>query len=124
MSEKITSLSEIHKRFIQDRPIMADNDSSLINVAHALVGEVLELLETNDRKQQLTEAADIYIYCLTIFELLGGDIETEVREKLARNALKHSAHFYQEGDYTIQSRKAKNAWREEKGEDWFYEIDR
>lgn len=97
--------------FLSDRPAMEAN-----NTFHATVdllrGEVDELVEAHpngDNKDIAQEVADVFIFALTLANILGVDVDAEVREKIAYNHTRYNASSFQEQEYA-QARADSREW--------------
>lgn len=110
--------------FLSDRPAMKAN-----NTFHATVdllkGEVDELVEAHpngDNKDIAQEVADVFIFALTLANILGVDVDAEVREKIAYNHTRYNASSFQGQDYT-QARTESRDWvKDTHWKQLFYDI--
>ena len=110
--------------WLVDRPIMQTNNT-FHSVVELLRGEVDELVEAHpngDNKDIAQEVADVFIFALTLANILHVDVDAEVKEKMAYNLTRYPAKKFQEGNYT-QAREECREWVKETG--WkkeFYAI--
>ena len=124
---------DTNRNFLLDRPLIKDfNHASLSIVLRMLATEVEEAIETVERGDAIIEdksvaieqeLADIGIFIMTAFDILGSDMYSAIMEKQARNYLKYPAYLFQEGDYQTQRPIAKTQWQESGGTDLFYNGD-
>jgi len=110
----LTELQTLLKDWSTDRPLVHQNNT-LEKLLTLLQAEMVEFEESPDP----TELADILIYALSIGNLMGWDMDQEVREKVALNSIRFPASSFQEGNYTEARLEAKR--NERKIIDEFYE---
>ena len=99
------------------------------NTFHATVdllkGEVKELVEAHpngDNKDIAQEVADVFIFALTLANILGVDVDAEVREKIAYNHTRYNAKTFQETEYA-QAREQSRDWvKDTHWKQLFYDI--
>lgn len=110
--------------FLVDRPAMQKN-----NTFHATVdllkGEVEELVEAHpngDNKDIAQEVADVFIFALTLANILGVDVDAEVREKIAYNHTRYNASAFQEQDYTEARSEARDWVKDTHWKQLFYDL--
>lgn len=87
--------------WLRDRPIMQQNNT-FHSVVELLRGEVDELVEAHpngDNKDIAQEVADVFIFALTLANILNVDVDAEIREKMAYNLARYPATKFQDGDY-------------------------
>ena len=122
---ELPGLQEVVANWLKDRPIMEENNT-FPNVVSLLRGEVDELVEAHpngDNKDIAQEGADVFVFAYTLANILGVDVEAEVREKMAYNMARYPAEKFQEGDYT-EARQECRKWVQETGwKQQFYDID-
>lgn len=97
--------------FLKDRPVMEANNTFHATV-ELLLGEVAELQEAHvngDNKDIAQEVADVFIFAYTLANILGVDVDAEVREKVAYNHTRYVAENFQEGSYD-EARDKSRAW--------------
>lgn len=95
--------------FLSDRPVMKENNTFYATV-ELLRGEVDELIEAypnGDNKDIAQELADVFIFAITLANILGVDVDSEVREKMAANMIRYQAKLFQEGNYQEIRREVK-----------------
>jgi len=118
-------IQKMVEMFNLDRPIMSSADQNQDRQKELLMDEVEEAFEVLDDPQKLgTELADILWYVCVIANIHGIDLETEVREKATRNMCKYPSINFQSGDYQVERDRAIREWKEMRGEEWFYSIER
>jgi NTP pyrophosphatase (non-canonical NTP hydrolase) len=115
---------------MKDRPIMKEaNHSSLPALLGLLSDEVKEAIETIESGDAIIEdkyvaieqeLADIGLFLLTAFDILGSDPFKAMMEKHARNMLKYPANLFQDGDFQSSLASAKKMWRDSGGNHDFY----
>lgn len=88
------AIQEMLNNWSLDRPTIAKNNT-LERLQALLEGEMQEFKESPDP----TEAADLIIFTLSIANLMGWDMDKEVREKISLNLLRYPSSSFQEGDY-------------------------
>jgi len=110
--------------FLADRPAMEQN-----NTFHATVdllrGEVDELVEAHpngDNKDIAQEVADVFIFALTLANLLGVDVDSEVREKIAYNHTRYNAKTFVELPYTEAREQSRDWVKNTHWKQLFYDI--
>lgn len=110
--------------FLKDRPVMETNNT-FHAVVELLVGEVDELKEAHvngDNKDIAQEVADVFIFAYTLANILGVDVDTEVREKIAYNMTRYTAGNFQQGEYA-ESRDESRDWvKDTHWKQLFYDI--
>jgi len=123
--DKLDRLQQINKNFQVDRPTMHSRDSEMEILAISILGETMELLEAikeGSDKDVATELADVGLYVLTAFNVMGMNAYDEMREKVARNIVKYPAKYFTNGlTYDEGAKRAKTEWIDIKGEDEFYQ---
>lgn len=138
MTQEISSvdryqvLLDTNTNFLKDRPLMErNNHASLSTILRMLADEVDEAMETVDEGDKIIEdkrvaieqeLADIGIFLMTAFQVLGSDMYEAIMEKHMRNMLKYPAKLFQdiEGDYTETITHAKKSWLRQGGNEEFY----
>lgn len=100
-------LQDLLKYWVEDRPVIKSNNN-LETLQTLLKQEVEEFEESPDP----TELSDIIIYALSIANLMGWDMDEEVREKIALNHLRFQAKDFQDGDYGESRKISKDNERE------------
>lgn len=92
-----------------------------------LFQEVEELKEEphgmSPEKYLEQELADVAIFAIGILDLITGDADMAIREKVGRNTLKYPAHYFQEGTYEDSRRDSKLQWTKEDNQDFYQEED-
>lgn len=123
MSERI---SQIIKDFRTDRPIIEKHNNEG-HVLALLVGEFNELMDAYEGDVEPheidEEIADVIIYCMTLLQLRGQDIDQTILSKLALNHSQHPAGNYQTGNYREQYIKSKTEAKQIRLKEWWYERD-
>jgi NTP pyrophosphatase (non-canonical NTP hydrolase) len=97
--------------FLKDRPVMMTNNTFQVTL-DLLLGEVDELKDAHmngDNKDMAQEVADVFIFAYTLANILGVDVDSEVREKVAYNMSRYTAGDFQDGDYK-EDRDKSRAW--------------
>lgn len=97
--------------FLEDRPAMKANNN-FENVVQLMLDEVEELKGAHingDNKDIAQEVADVFIFAITLANILGVDIESEIREKVAYNHTRYTAADFSKGDYD-QARETSRLW--------------
>lgn len=100
--------------FLKDRPTMETNDT-FHQVVELLLGEVDELKEAHvngDNKDIAQEVADVFIFAYTLANILGVNVDDEVREKVAYNMTRYVASNFQTGTYQ-EGRDKSRAWAQD-----------
>ena len=132
MLDRYQTLLDTSCNFLEDRPLMKEhNHASLAIILRMLADEVEEAIETAELgdedfevhdKAVEQELADIGIFLMTAFEIVGSDMFGAMMEKYARNMLKYPAYLFQdtEDDYSDKAIEAKMLWAEGGGKDMFY----
>jgi len=117
-------LQKLVGNFLADRPAMGKN-----NTFHATVdllrGEVDELVEAHpngDNKDIAQEVADVFIFALTLANLLGVDVDSEVREKIAYNHTRYNAKTFVELPYTEAREQSRDCVKNTHWKQLFYDI--
>ncbi|MCG3203937.1 MAG: hypothetical protein KCHDKBKB_00614 [Elusimicrobia bacterium] len=110
--------------WLLDRPTMLENNTfhSVVDLLRGEVDELVEAHPNGDNKDIAQEVADVFIFALTLANILGVDVDAEVKEKMAYNLARYPASKFQSGSYQ-QSREECRAWVKETG--WkkeFYSI--
>lgn len=87
-----------------------------------LRAEVDEAEEEKEPQKIAHELADIVLFTMTIANNHEIDLGMEILEKISRDYLKYPAKNFQ-GDYEYDEAigKSKSEWKEDRGEEWFYE---
>lgn len=109
---------------VDDRPVMKANNTFHATV-ELLMGEVQELVEAHpngDNKDIAQEVADIFIFAFTLANVLGVDVDAEVREKIAYNHTRYVASEFQGGDYAEARDKCRKWVKETEWKKQFYAI--
>lgn len=104
--DKLEHLQLLNDNFLADRPTMSENNSDIKVVLQLLMGEVQEAIES-DEKELPHELADIMLFLLTAFRIVGADPFEEVREKVAFNTLRYEHIVFQSGDFHEARKKCK-----------------
>ena len=116
---------EIQENFLDDRPVMRENNQDINLLLSMLVQEVAEIFEEphgmSPEKYMEQELADVAIFAISALDLLTGDAHLAIREKQARNTLKYPAVLFQSGDYEAAKAKSKEQWTAEDNEDFYHE---
>ena len=107
--------------FIEDRPIMQENNRIPGRIIQLLLNEVNEFVEVAGTDKQNEELADIVFFVCSIANIYGIDLEKEVREKTAVNHMRYPAVEFQEGDYYEVYSRLKEEGRKVKEE--FYSTE-
>lgn len=110
--------------FLKDRPVMETNNT-FHAVVELLVGEVDELKEAHvngDNKDIAQEVADVFIFAYTLANILGVDVDTEVREKIAYNMSRYTADNFQQGEYAEGRDKSRDWVKDTHWKQLFYDI--
>lgn len=115
---------EILRNFQEDRPVMKEANQDVDFLIHLLLQEVMELQqEPNDgmsREKYLEqETADVAIFAIQILDVLTGDAQMAINEKVARNSVKYPAILFQSGDYEEARRKSKEQWTQEDNRNFY-----
>lgn len=125
MKENVTNTQTMLADFLKDRPVMEANNTFQA-VVELLLGEVDELKDAHvngDNKDIAQEVADVFIFAYTLANILGVDVDTEVREKIAYNMTRYTAGNFQKGDYK-EARDQSRAWvQDTMWKDKFYHDD-
>ena len=131
--DRYDTLITTNRNFLEDRPLMEENNhASLSAILRLLADEVDEAIETvehgdviiEDKKVAIEqELADIGIFLMTVFDVLGSDMYSCIMEKQARNYLKYPAYLFQDGDYNEKRALAKEEWLDSGGTQSFYNDD-
>lgn len=118
-------LQQLVGDFLADRPAMQSNNTFHTTV-DLLRGEVDELVEAHpngDNKDIAQEVADVFIFALTLANLLGVDVDTEVREKIAYNHTRYNAKTFAELPYA-EARQTSRDWvKDTHWKETFYAIE-
>jgi len=95
---KILNAFEIQKNFLDDRPVMKDQNKDMTALLAMLSREVEELFEEphgmSPEKYMEQELADVAILAFSALQLLTGDADLAIREKQARNSLRYEAWMF------------------------------
>lgn len=128
--DRYRTLLETSKNFMADRPVMREqNYGSLAGLLRLLANEVEEAMETVENGDAIIEdkhvaieqeLADIGLFLLTAFDILGSDPFEAMMEKHMRNMLKYPAYLFRDGSYDEQMSIAKRRWLETGGNHQFY----
>lgn len=128
--DRYQMLLDTGRNFMADRPVMKEqNYGSLAGLLRLLANEVDEAMETVENGDAIIEdkfvaieqeLADIGLFLLTAFDILGSDPFEAMMEKHMRNMLKYPAHLFQDGDYEERMKSAKRVWSESNGNHEFY----
>lgn len=115
---------EILRNFQEDRPVMKEANQDVDFLIHLLLQEVMELQqEPSDgmsREKYLEqETADVAIFAIQILDVLTGDAQMAINEKVARNSVKYPAILFQSGDYEEARRKSKEQWTQEDNRNFY-----
>lgn len=125
MKEGVTDTQTMVADFLKDRPVMEENNT-FHAVVELLLGEVDELKDAHvngDNKDIAQEVADVFIFAYTLANILGVDVDAEVREKVAYNITRYTAGNFQDGSYK-DARDKSRAWvQDTMWKDQFYKID-
>lgn len=117
-------IQEMVRNWLEDRPTMKVQNT-FENVVDLLRGEVDELVDAHpngDNKDIAQEMADVVIFALTLANLLGVDVDSEVREKLAYNQTRYQSKDFQTGDYNEARDKSREWVKENNWKQTFYDI--
>lgn len=115
---------EILRNFQEDRPVMKEANQDVDFLIYLLLQEVMELQqEPSDgmsREKYLEqETADVAIFAIQILDVLTGDAQMAINEKVARNSVKYPAILFQSGDYEEARRKSKEQWTQEDNRNFY-----
>lgn len=121
---KPPSSFEILKNFQDDRPVMKEANRDVDFLISLLLQEVAELQQEptdgmSREKYLEQETADVAIFAIQILDILTGDADMAIREKVARNSVKYPAILFQSGTYEEARRKSKEQWTEEDNRDFY-----
>lgn len=111
--------------FLADRPTMKANNTfhTTVDLLRREVDELVEAHPNGDNKDIAQEVADVFIFALTLANILGVDVDAEVREKTAYNHTRYKAENFKEGTDYDEGRKVSREWV--KANNWknkFYNI--
>lgn len=116
---------ELNRYFREDRPVLNEANSNIDFLISLLLQETIELQqEPTDgmsREQYLIqEAADIALFSLTLLDILTGDADMAIKEKIARNMVKYPAHLFQgQNTYKEAVDKSKQQWTTQDNTDFY-----
>ena len=113
--DKLEHLQLLNKTFLEGRPTMLANNSDIKVVLQLLLGEVHEAIES-DENELPSELADVMLFLLTAFQVLGEDPFEHTREKSAYNHLRYEHVLFQSGDFNENRKKIKAKEGEYKAE--------
>ena len=119
MKEALTVIDD----FVQDRPLMRDNNLEPERMEELFLEEVNEMLielRSGDVEALGKELVDVLWFTMSIALLHGIDLEKEFKEKTVRNLAKRPAHLYQEGSYEEAELVVRETWTPERERE-FYE---
>lgn len=121
---KPPSSFELLKNFQEDRPVMKEANSDIDFLLTLLFDEVEEVKDVPSdgmtREKYLEqELADVAIFAIQILDILTGDADMAIREKVARNTVKYPAVLFQSGTYEEARRKSKEQWTAEDNADFY-----
>lgn len=122
MKEGLINTQQMVADFLKDRPTMEENNT-FHAVVSLLLGEVDELKDAHvngDNKDIAQEVADVFIFAYTLANILGVDVDAEVREKVAYNMTRYTAQNFQEGTYQDGRDKSRQWVQETMWKDKFY----
>lgn len=133
MQDRYQTMMDTKRNWLEDRPRLKEDNQDLLQSWLLLYNEVLEmgdetqdyLIQPNDKRldKLVQEAADVALYIMSFFEIIGVDMYTAVMDKLAQNCLKHKAFYYTNGRTANEGRRdAGIQWKQEKGYDEFYAV--
>lgn len=122
------SISQLQEIFYADRVEMDRANKDIDFIVFRLLQEVEELQNapTNHlgkEKHQVQEFVDIILFAMAGIRTLGADPDLEVREKMAKNALKYQPQYFVSGlPYETGVRVSKQEAESTHLDDWFYET--
>lgn len=110
--------------FMEDRPTLSSADADPLSVIKLLEAEIEEFKDAYNRELPMEEiaheAADIAIFTITLFKVMGLDMTDEVERKIARNEEKYPARLFQSGDFSEATATAKKRWIKQGGDERFF----
>jgi len=104
--DKLEHLQLLNRTFLADRFTMAQNNADIAVVLTLLKAEVQEAIESTEEHLP-SELADIMLYLLTAFQVIGADPFEETREKSAFNHLRYEHTLFDAGDFHTNRKKCK-----------------
>lgn len=115
---------EILRNFQEDRPVMKQANQDVDFLISLLLQEVDEISQSptdgmTKEKYLEQEMADVAIFAIQILEVLTGDAQIAINEKVARNSLKYPAVLFQSGTYDEAREKSKAQWTKEDNADFY-----
>ncbi len=115
---------EVLKNFQEDRPVMKEANKDVDFLILLLLQEVAEIQqEPSDgmsREKYLEqEIADVAIFAIQILDIITGDAQIAINEKVARNSMKYPAILFQSGDYEEARKKSKEQWTEKDNRNFY-----
>lgn len=133
MKDRYQTMIDTKKNWLEDRPRLKEDNQDLLQSWMLLNTEVLEMGDevqeymidpSEKRLDKLSqEVADVALFVMSFFELIGIDMFTAVMDKLAQNSLKHKAFYYTNGRTANEGRRdASNQWKQERGYEEFYAV--
>jgi len=115
-------LQSVVANFLNDRPVMAIENQNITKVFELLKGEVGEAEEVLDNKEKLSqELPDILWFVATVANVMGINLYDALETKLQRNELKYPQSALQEGNYDEIMPQLKQEWKENGGDERFYQ---
>lgn len=103
MKDQLTILKDMRHHWKADRPVIEANNGSKYTTLKYLTDEVNETLEAFENGQEdeivCRELADVGWHLIDAFQLFGGDIFEDMREKMALNIIRYQAWLFQDGTY-------------------------
>jgi len=122
------TIFELARDFQEGRRTLNENNADPKVVFDLLLGEVEELREELDLliqgksspEKAGREVSDIVLFCLSLYRALKIDPETELKEKIARNHLKHPAYRFNNGiAFSEAIRLDREEWTDERESDYY-----
>lgn len=115
---------EILKNFQADRPVMKEANTNIDFLIYLLLQEVEEVKQEptdgmTKEKYLEQEVADVAIFAIQILDVLTGDAQMAINEKISRNYLKYPAILFQSGTYEEARRKSREQWTQEDNKDFY-----
>lgn len=110
----LLELQTLLKDWTEDRPLVAQN-----NTLEALQSLLRQEMNEFDESPDPTEAADLIIFVLNIANLMGWDMDEEVRTKVAFNHARYPSKDFQDGSY--EEARLRGKAREKEVKPLFYD---
>lgn len=116
MKDQLTTLKDMRHHWKVDRPVLEANNGSKHTTLKYLKDEVNETLEAfeTDQDDEIVrrELADVGWHLIDAFQLFGGDMFEDMREKMALNIIRYQAWLFQDGEYSEKRKVVKNPCHE------------